>query len=97
MKKVTFDYSLKNIPIPEKDSYLKILIDKTQSFIQRLRWKVYWIRQPKKPKKKETHGFKTDKCAPQDKELVKFENDLINMISNVEFKTEKKLNSKTNC
>ena len=36
-----FGYSLKNIPIPTKSSYLKCLTDKTENLIRRLRWKAY--------------------------------------------------------
>ena len=90
MKKVTFDYSLKNIPVPNKDSYLKCMIDKTQQFFQRIRWKVFF--EENKDKKhivKETYGFKTEKSAPPHKELAKFESDIINLIHNLEYKTNK--------
>ena len=85
MKKVTFDYSLKNIPVPSKNSYLKSLIDKTQLFFQRIRWKVFWVTKEKDDSvdSKNTYGFKTEKSAPQHKELIRFENDVINLISNL--------------
>ena len=35
-------YSLKNIPIPSQFSYLKCLVQKTEDFVRRLRWKVFW-------------------------------------------------------
>ena len=38
--------SLKNIPIPTKQHYLKSMIDKVESFIARLRWKVYFFEKP---------------------------------------------------
>ena len=38
-----FQFSLKNIPIPGKDAYLKDLIHRTESFITRLRWKVFFF------------------------------------------------------
>ena len=36
MRKFRFDYSLKNIPIPSHDTYLKDLIDKVESVIKRI-------------------------------------------------------------
>ena len=35
-------YSLKNIAIPSSFSYLKNLINKTEDFVRRLRWKAFW-------------------------------------------------------
>ena len=35
-------YSLKNIPIPKDNAYLKSLIDKTEHFIKRIRWKAFF-------------------------------------------------------
>ena len=37
-------YLLKNIPIPNKQHYLKSIIDKVESFITRLRWKACFSR-----------------------------------------------------
>ena len=34
-----FNYSMKNIPIPNNNSYKLLLIEKIESFIKRLRWK----------------------------------------------------------
>ena len=81
-----FPYSLKNIPIPNKNSYMKCLLSKTESFIQRLRWKTYYYLNPDKRKNYlDTYGFKTEKSAPQVKELVDFENDLYSAIDKLEF------------
>ena len=43
MEKINFGYSLKNIPIPKKDPYMKSMIDKTHKFLKRLRWKAYFF------------------------------------------------------
>ena len=73
-KQADIEYSLKNIPIPDKDSYLKSLLSKTECFIQRLRWKTYFFLNPKeKTCNTNTFGFKTEKSAPQVKEFVNFE------------------------
>ena len=37
-----FQYSLKNIPIPKDNAYLKCLIDKTEHFIKWMRWKAFF-------------------------------------------------------
>ena len=81
-----FHYSLKNIPIPSKNSYMKCLLSKTESFIQRLRWKTYFFLNPDKRKSDlVVYGFKTEKSAPQISELVDFENDLYTAIDKLEF------------
>ena len=33
---------MKNIPIPSSFDYLKCLVSKTENFVKRLRWKVFW-------------------------------------------------------
>ena len=87
MKKVSFDYSLKNIPVPNKDAFLKALIDQTTKLFQRIRWKVFWEENKKKPQSQfETYGFKTEKCAPKHKELNKFESDVVNLIHSLEYR-----------
>ena len=41
--KFEFQHSLKNIPIPTIDNYLRLTITKTEEFIQRLRWKTLFF------------------------------------------------------
>ena len=41
--KRSVNYSTKNIPIPNNDTYLKLLIDKTSNFIRRLRWRAFYF------------------------------------------------------
>ena len=38
-----FEYSLKNIPIPGKNEYLRLLIEKVQALIRRVRWKAFFF------------------------------------------------------
>ena len=42
-----YQYSLKNIPIPKDNAYLKCLIDKTEHFIKRIRWKAFFYERDK--------------------------------------------------
>ena len=43
MDKISYDYSMKNIPIPPESSYLKNLIEKVEKFIKRLQWKACFL------------------------------------------------------
>ena len=86
MEKFEYVHSLKNIPVPTNELYMKQLIAKTEQFIQRIRWKAYFHLNPSNaPAPNNTYGFKTTKTAPQVKELHDFENDLCEMVNNVEF------------
>ena len=38
-----FEYSLKNIPIPGKNEYVRLLINKVQAVIRRVRWKAFFL------------------------------------------------------
>ena len=38
----SFEYSLKNIPIPGKNEYMGLLIEKVQTLIRRVRWKAFF-------------------------------------------------------
>ena len=91
LTKFDFQYSLKNIPIPTIDNYLRLTITKTEQFIQRLRWKAFFFLKPNdnEVKGKNNFGFKTRRNAPQIPELIPFEKDLTNMIANLEFKNNK--------
>ena len=61
MEKIKFNYSMKNIPIPDKSKYYIKFIEKIESFIKRIRWKAYFFlnNDNKDPHKKEIYGFKT--------------------------------------
>ena len=89
--KVNIDYSLKNIPIPTEETHTRTVIHKMEQFLQRIRWKTYYFFNPPKPdekkakKKTETYGFKTSKNAPQHPTLVKFEEDLTHLITNLQY------------
>ena len=38
---------MKNIPIPSRNTYIKKLIEKTESVIKRIRWKAFFFEQNK--------------------------------------------------
>ena len=59
MECVSFNYSTKNIPVASKKEYIRLLIDKTEQFLRRMRWKAYHFLNPNQQPEKETFGFKT--------------------------------------
>ncbi len=87
MNRITFDYSTKNIPTTSKKNYLKNLLNKTEIFIKNVRWRAFYFLNPKQNKNaKETYGFKSNRCPPIVKELEHFENKMMDLIQNIEFK-----------
>ena len=88
-KKAVFDYSLKNIPVPNRDTYMKQLIYQVEKVIQRIRWKAHFFFNPPKQPKPERYGFATPLNALQCPDLINFENDVTHLIANLEFKEVK--------
>ena len=86
MEKTNFGYSLKNIPIPKKEHYMKSLIDKTYKFLRRMRWKAYFFENPSGEKKRENFGFNSEKSPPPVKDLLAFEADMYKLIKNIQYK-----------
>lgn len=101
MEKIVFGYSLKNIPIPTKNTYLKSMISKVESFITRMRWKAIFFLNKKDEEDEEeeeenefhsSYGFKSDIVPPKVKELISFEEDIYNLISSINFNKNNKTN-----
>ena len=67
MGRVNFNYSLKNIPLPNKDTCRKNLIQKVESFIKRIRWKAFFFERQCKHNDQTTanFGFKSVKTPPK--------------------------------
>ena len=70
-----------------KETFLKILFDKVELLIKRMRWKTLLFENESESTFK--YGFKTRECPPQHKDLMEFEDDLQKMISNVQFRRVK--------
>ncbi len=88
MEKLNFDYSVKNIPIPSRNDYLQRLIEKTEQFLRRMRWKAFFFLNPDTPSSsKNTYGFKSAKNPPPIDELKEFEDGMLHMIQSTKFKT----------
>ena len=90
MKQIKFNYSLKNIGLPTQNHYLRSLIEKTDSFIQRMGWEAHFFLKTNKennnPKPVNTYGLKTKNRAPHVPELKPFEDDVTRLLENVKFR-----------
>ena len=85
MEKVNFKYSIKNIQIPSERAYLLHLMEKIEMFIARMHWKAIYFNNKTNGNSSERYGLKTLKWPKQVKELVAFENDLIDMLKFIKF------------
>ena len=57
-----------------------------KSVRKRMRWKAFALLGKLNGSDKDNYGFKTAKCPSSVKELVPFENDMMEIIKNLEFK-----------
>ena len=89
MEKISFDYSMKNIPIPPQSSYMKNLIEKVEKFVKRIRWKAYFFEHPSEKTANENFGFMSNKTPPQNESINPFEDDIYELVKNIEFKSVK--------
>ena len=86
MEKINLNYSTKNIPLPPRNEYMKRLIEKTEHFLRRLRWKAhFFLSVEADTPHKETYGFKSRNSPPKINELIPFEEGMLNIIHNIEF------------
>ena len=63
-----------------------MMINSYEKFIQNLRWKVLFFLKPSNKSSKNNYGFKSTKIPPPIQQLTNFEDDLIDMVKNIEFK-----------
>ena len=88
MEKFNFNYSLKNIPIPGNNEYILKLIEITENFLKRLRWRaLFYLNPDLKGDNINTYGFKSPKSPPAIPQLKPFEDDLLRMVEEVKFRT----------
>lgn len=86
MRKIRFDYSMKNIPIPTTDTYRRKLIEKMESFVSRIRWKAhFFLNGQRSNSSADTYGMNSTKSPPPSSELNAFEEDLVKMVENIQF------------
>ena len=87
MQKFEINYSKKNISISSKNQYKLMLTSKVEKVLKRMRWKVLeFLGKLDNDSQKETYGFKSLKCPPAITELADFENDMMLMVKNVQFR-----------
>ena len=85
---------MKNIPIPDKISYLIKLIERSKALLKECARKHFFFflndDKDNPDDQSETFGFKSRKIPPSCTEMESFEKDLFNMIPSIKFKTIKK-------
>ena len=83
-----FQYSTKNIPLACKTAFRQRLIEKTESLIQRMRWKAFFFLNTNTDDAttKETYGFKSKRSPPHVKDFEQFEDCMLDMIQSIQFK-----------
>ena len=86
LQETDFGYSLKNILAPTQKEYIFALLGQVQSFMNRLRWKTFFILNPETAEEKETYGFRTQNRPPHIPQLDLLQSNLIKIISNIKFK-----------
>ena len=66
IKKISFPYSLKDIPLTNKKEYLTKMYDATSKFINRLRWKVFFCKKENNDpyERREEDIFESSRSAP---------------------------------
>ena len=86
MEKINLNYSLKNIPTPDKNAYELLLIDKIEAVVRRMRWKLHWANNEDERETSENFGFKSRKTPPVQRELENFETDLFNIATKLKYR-----------
>ena len=87
-KKFEIKHSTKNIPNASEEEYKQALIQKTQHLVRRMRWKAKFFEEEEEVSAEDhdNYGFKTTRTPKPIQHLQAFEEDLINMVQNVEFR-----------
>ena len=76
-----------NVPIPNQKDYLKRLISSADKFIRNIRWRTFFFLNPEiKQDNKENYGFSSTRAPPNIPELKGFEDGILNLVQNIEFK-----------
>ena len=87
MERIYVNHSLRNIPLPRNSDFSECLLAKTEEFLKRMRWKLYFHKNPSENTNcKNTFGFKSGVTPPPDDDLDSFESDMMHMAANVKFK-----------
>ena len=88
MEPIVFENSDKNIPVHDVRTFRKMFINAVETFDKNLRWAAFFFLNPDKvPLHKNMYGFKSNNPAPPVKELKPFQDDLLKLTQNLEFRT----------
>ena len=87
MEKISFNYSLQNIPILSKPSYQLKLADKIENVIKRMCWKAHFSIDGNSSDniKSEAYGFKTKNSPLPCDDLQNFENQSYSKLQNLQY------------
>ena len=78
------NYSTKNIPLTSEKAYKKLLVEKIELLIKRMRWKTFFFDNPSNDEEPvQKYGFRSRSSPAQHKDLIKFEEDLLALAKNV--------------
>ena len=93
MQRINFNYSTKNIPLANPESYTKRLIEATEKFMRAMRWRAFFFLHPDAGKEDiESYGFNSRRSPPSIPLMQHFEDSMRNLIQSVQFrKTNNKL------
>ena len=86
IERINLDYSKKNILIPSQKECKLQLVAKAEHFIKLARWKALQFVGKLNAQEKKIYGFRTRNCPPPSKGLKQFEDDLMCMVRNSEFR-----------
>ena len=86
MRQVNLRHSTKDIPVPDKKTYLNMMIDSAETFMKKADWRVLKFLHPEKFIAKETFNFKSLKNPPKAPELKAFRTAFLDSIRNIEFR-----------
>ena len=85
-----YSHSMKNIPLPSEKLYKTILIEKGELLIKEMRQTTHLYQDSRgKTSNLLIYIFKSRKVTPKHKDLIQFENDLLELTKSVNFKRVK--------
>ena len=86
MDELNLTYAEKNIGLHSEHLIKTTLISRSEQVLSRMRWKLWHIRNPTNNESKENFGFRTTDSPPVMDELIRFEEDVLNLMKNIKFK-----------
>ena len=76
-----YTHAVKNIPLPSEKLYTTIVIVKVELLIKRMKWKAHLYENSRlNTSNPLNYIFKSRRCSPQHKDVIQFENNLLELI-----------------